>query len=178
MWYSYFLNIHVIAGIIIFLIILYVWFTSPSKKKSKRNKSNFNDIDLSGVKVKKSKSKPKKKNENRCRDIFEGIFEKEFPSIRPDWLKNPATGENLELDGYCDALKLAFEYDGGQHSKYTPYFHRKGPQEFVYQVKKDNYKTLMCKKKGIKLIRIPSFVPFMDLERYIRSRLKEEGFLK
>ena len=32
-----------------------------------------------------------------------------FKKIRPDWLEN-ITGYNLELDYYCEELKLAFEY--------------------------------------------------------------------
>ena len=43
----------------------------------------------------KSDSKKQFKSEERCREIFEGIFKKPFPSVRPDWLKNPQTKQNL-----------------------------------------------------------------------------------
>jgi hypothetical protein len=121
------------------------------------------------------------RHEERCRQIFEEIFEKKFKSIRPDWLKNPITKRNLELDGLCEDIKtpigrgLAFEYDGAQHSRYIPgsHFHRRGPMEFVYQVKKDSWKDVTCKNRGILLIRIPSFVPYDDLERYIKQQLRK-----
>ncbi len=40
-------------------------------------------------------------SERICRSIFESIFDKKFPKIRPTWLINPKTGMSLELDGYC-----------------------------------------------------------------------------
>ena len=64
--------------------------------------------------------------EEKCRKIFQELFKKEFRSVRPDWLKNPWTYQNLELDGYNpDVITngLAFEYDGVQHSRFTPLFH-------------------------------------------------------
>jgi hypothetical protein len=132
------------------------------------------------------KSKPKKEkqghqHEERCREIFQDIFGKKFKSIRPDWLENPVSGQNLELDGFCPSIPtrlgtgLAFEYDGEQHSKYKKHFHRGGPKEFIYQTKKDAWKDLVCKERGILLIRIPWFVPYQDLDRYIKQRLRKEG---
>ena len=132
-----------------------------SKKKKKRGKLN--------------------KHEEECRRIFQETFGVKFKSVRPDWLRNPVTGKNLELDGFNEGIKthlgtgLAFEYDGKQHSEYNSHFHKGGPDEFVYQVKKDNWKDMKCKEKGIILIRIPHFVAFNDLRRYITrecSRLK------
>lgn len=133
--------------------------------------------------VKKKRGTPRvNKHEERCRTIFEEIFGREFRSIRPDWLKNPITKRNLELDGFCESIKtpigrgLAFEYDGEQHSRYIPgsHFHRKGPMEFVYQAKKDSWKDMTCKNRGVLLIRIPSFVHFDDLERYIKQELRKK----
>lgn len=71
---------------------------------------------------------------------------------------------------------LAFEYDGAQHAKYSPnHFHRNGVNEFVYQVKKDEWKDMRCKQKGVLLIRIPHFVAYEDLERYIKSELNRKN---
>lgn len=109
-----------------------------------------------------------RRREDICREIFEELLNEEFPSCRPDWLKNPNTNRNLELDGYCEKLKLAFEYDGEQHFVYPNSFH-KSKKEFVDQRKRDDLKERICKIKRIYLIRIPWYVK--DLEQYIRDEL-------
>ena len=63
-----------------------------------------------------------KKHETRCRIILENLFKSPFISIRPDFLKYPKTGKNLELDMYNEDLKLALEYDGVHHRKFTEFF--------------------------------------------------------
>lgn len=125
-----------------------------------------------------SKKKKKiNKGEERCREIFQDIFQTEFKSIRPDWLKNPTTGKNLEIDGFAESIVtplgvgLGFEYNGAQHSKYVPHFHGDDPNNFIYQAKKDIYKEQICKKRGILLIIIPHFIPFEQLEKYITDAL-------
>ena len=57
------------------------------------------------------------RTENMCREIFERVFEHKFPKCRPNWL------ERLELDGYCEELRIAFEYNGQQHYEMIPFFH-------------------------------------------------------
>ena len=127
------------------------------------------------------KRKCNKKCETRCREIFSKVFAKEFPTVRPSWLKNPVTGRALELDGFCKDVTtslgqgLAFEYDGGQHSKYTPYY-QSCPEEFAYQIKKDEFKNILCRENGILLVRIPSFVAYDDLQRWLLEKLKRLGF--
>ena len=39
------------------------------------------------------------KNENKCREIFQSLFQRPFPSVRPSFLKR-SNGRALELDGY------------------------------------------------------------------------------
>lgn len=119
------------------------------------------------------------KYEEECRRIFEDMFHRPFNKIRPNFLRNPVTGSNLELDGYCPDIHtsigrgVAFEYDGRQHSAYTRKFHR-SVDEFIYSVRKDSWKDMQCKRHGVVLIRIPHFVPYDKLEAYIRNRLVEE----
>jgi len=55
--------------------------------------------------------------ENICRQYFEALFGKPFPKTRPAWLVNSKRNRQ-ELDGYCEELKLAFEYNGQQHYNY------------------------------------------------------------
>lgn len=112
------------------------------------------------------------KSEGQCRKIFEKIFGRKFPSVRPDFLKNPTTGYNLELDGYCESLKLAFEYDGEQHAKFNKRFH-KNSNDFIYQVAKDDFKTKKCQTLGITLLRIPHYIHPSSLEDYIKRELRK-----
>lgn len=190
-WYHYFCNIDVIVGIIIILIILYFVFTERKNKTSKKPFEGFGKEWKASEQFKqeyrpvferpKKKKKKKNKHEERCRQIFEGIFGVHFISVRPKWLKNPATSKNLELDGFNEHIEtplgrgLAFEYDGEQHSSYNKHFHRNGVNDFVYQVKRDKFKDLKCKERGVMLVRIPHFVHFNDLERYIVEKLKKMG---
>ena len=62
------------------------------------------------------------RRERSCKKIFELLFQEKFNKSRPKWLKDKRTKRNLELDGYCRKLKIAFEYQGQQHFfmwKYT-----------------------------------------------------------
>lgn len=132
----------------------------------------------------KKKLKPEKKKgsnnvmEEECRKIFEDIFGVEFVSIRPDWLKNPETKRNLELDGYNPNIKssigtgVAFEYNGSQHSYFNPHFH-KSHGHFIAQVRRDQYKRKICKQKGIVLISIPYHISKEGLSTFIRTELKK-----
>ena len=89
--------------------------------------------------------------ENRIRKILTNYFNKEFICVRPNWLKNPLTSRNLEIDMYCEELKLGLEYHGTQHIKYLPHFH-KTEQRFKDQLLRDQIKARLCKEHGIKLI--------------------------
>ena len=115
--------------------------------------------------------------EEKCRKIFQELLKKEFKSVRPDWLKNVWTYQNLELDGYNPDVVtngLAFEYDGVQHSRFTRLFHS-CVGDFEYQVMKDSLKDEMCRDEGVLLIRIPHYIPYLDLKPFIIGRLVIEG---
>lgn len=64
-------------------------------------------------------------------------------NARPDWL------QGLELDFYYPTLKIAFEFDGGQHFLSLPGFGNvQGQQD------RDKRKLNICRNKKINLIRI------------------------
>jgi len=182
----FFLHLETLFVIGIIIAIVYFVFISKSKRPALERLEDFAEEVLGAAKnirvPQKLIKKPKRvnKHEERCREIFQDIFGVKFKSCRPEWLENPVTHKNLELDGFNATIKtpigrgLAFEYDGAQHSKFTPRFQR-NPDEFVYQCKKDSWKDLRCKQEGILLIRIPSFVAFQDLERFIKQKIKREG---
>ena len=89
----------------------------------------------------KKKGPPKdSKGELECRRVLEKYLKKPFQKSRPDFLCNPVTGGkfNLELDCFNDSLKLAVEYNGAQHYKYIPFFH-KNKEAFLNQKYRDEY---------------------------------------
>jgi len=173
-WRKKFLNFECITFLIVLILCIYAYFKYDRHKLKLNGDINFEPLDFLRKKTDKIKKrkKPTWKHQQECTNIFESIFHTKFPSVRPSFLKNPVTGQNLELDGYCASLKLAFEYDGSQHSSYNPHFHKGGPSEFLYQVKKDDYKTKKCKLENINLVRIPHYIHISNLKSYIIRELK------
>lgn len=108
--------------------------------------------------------------EEMCRLIFETLLEVSFPRRNPNWLKN-SEGNNLQLDGYCESLELAFEYNGEQHYKFTTHFH-KTREKFKRIQSHDKQKRDGCAKREVGLVTIPYTVKTKDLERFIRSELE------
>lgn len=121
-----------------------------------------------------SEGKKESKGEAECRRVLQKIFGRPFLSQRPDFLRNPVTGGefNLELDCYDPELKLAVEYNGIQHYKYVPYFHR-NHEHFINQKYRDDMKRRMCKDNGIILIEVPYTIKIPDIEQYIINACKK-----
>nr|WDW26020.1 hypothetical protein FD201807_087R [Megalocytivirus FD201807] len=107
--------------------------------------------------------------ERECHRAIEAITGKKFAKSR--CIKNPVTGQHLELDCYNSALKLAVEYNGRQHYQYVPHFHGPERHRFTEQRYKDVIKAQLCKEQGIKLIVVPYTVPVDDIEAYIRRHV-------
>ena len=107
------------------------------------------------------------RSEKLCRKIFCEIFSGyEFLKCRPSFLKG------LELDGYCEVLRIAFEYNGKQHYKLCcviPY----DTQELLEErQERDKRKLDICIQEGIKLCVIPYAYNCSDpkkLETFIRD---------
>ena len=110
------------------------------------------------------------KMETECRSHFEAIFQDEFASCRPSFLLNEKTGHNLELDGFNERLKIAFEYNGSQHYFFSPFFHT-SEAAFEKMKQRDELKRRLCVKEGIQLITIPYTVRSHELGTYIRSQI-------
>lgn len=91
------------------------------------------------------------RGERITRAIFESLFGKAFPKLRPPWLRT-ARGTQLELDGYCEELGVAFEHQGNQHysTKYLSPSHNLAAIQ-----KRDRRKRLLCRKRGVKLLAVP-----------------------
>ena len=125
------------------------------------------------------KGPPKEsRGEAECRRVLHKHLKKPFPNCRPDFLRNPVTGGrfNLELDCYNDLLKLAVEYNGAQHYKYIPYFH-KNKEAFINQKYRDDMKRRICIENKINLIEVPNTIPVEKIESYLLEKLKLIGYL-
>jgi DNA-directed RNA polymerase subunit RPC12/RpoP len=115
--------------------------------------------------------------EYAVRQVFEQLLKAPFPSCWPKWLKSPK-GRALQLDGYNEKLKIAFEHQGDQHSRSVPFFE----SGFALDKRKtyDRIKKSTCKIMGIKLIEVPQVptrVPFEELPRFIATELRKEGIV-
>ena len=77
------------------------------------------------------------------------ILRKAFPGevvrvrFRPEWMKNPLTQQELELDFFLPARNLAVEVNGPEH-------------ELPTQKIRDSIKARICKERGIQLISTPA----------------------
>lgn len=81
------------------------------------------------------------KGERIARAIFEITFGAPFPKIRPDWLRS-TSGRRLELDGYNETLRIAFEYQGPHH------------YEDPVIVARDELKRQLCAEHQITLVHV------------------------
>jgi hypothetical protein len=113
--------------------------------------------------------------ERFCRGVFEEIFSESFPKSRPNWLRN-ARGHLMELDGYCEKLRLAFEYHGVQHYKTTTFFHQKSPLE--KRIQDDAEKRRLCDKNGVALFEIPYTVGRSFLQQFIYDKCAALSWLQ
>lgn len=163
----------VVLIVCILFILGCAWYFSDSKRR--HHVKGLTKDALKEYNRLFSKKKKHKKHENVCRSILERLTGKSFPSIRPDWLKSPQTGRNLEIDCYNDELKIAVEVQGRQHYEYTPHFHRRGEIDFENQKKRDRWKKAKCEKLGITFIEIPYTMNKDKAEPFIREQLKKSG---
>jgi len=120
----------------------------------------------------------KSRGETQCKSFCEFYFQKPFGTSRPDFLKNPVTQENLELDVYNEELALAIEYNGEQHYHFNSFMHRDSRDRFQNQQYRDLIKKDLCAKKGICLIVVPYTVREEDIPAYLYEQFKQQGLDK
>jgi len=108
------------------------------------------------------------KCEGRVRQIFENIFlGHRFLRCRPNFLRGES-GRCLELDGFCEALQLAFEFNGIQHYEEACFFNRRaGALEAT--LARDRMKSATCSRVGVRLVVVPYCV--RDRLTYVRTAL-------
>ncbi len=103
------------------------------------------------------------------------VLRKFFPSddwrsnSRPDFLTYSLGGctySRLELDGYSDDLKLAFEYQGDHH--YNTRDEDTGAELTLKEIQaRDAFKVVVCDERGIKLLVIPEIE--LDPELFLQE---------
>ena len=116
------------------------------------------------------------KGEKLCKQALEEIYGKPFYCVRPDFLKNPETGRNLELDLFNAELGIGCEYDGKQHFQYPNSYH-KTYEDFINTVRRDQFKVDTCDANGVYLITVPYNVPLTleAIKKYITYYLPENA---
>ena len=107
-------------------------------------------------------------SEEICRLTFEELFRTTFNKTKPLWLVNDK-GNRMELDGYSDNLKIAFEYNGAQHYQINRF--SKTKTVLKQRIKDDIDKKSICKKKKILLIVITYEDNLLDLPIKIKNIL-------
>lgn len=84
------------------------------------------------------------------------------------WLQN-ITNRPMYLDAYFSSRCLAIEYDGKQHRKFMPFYH-KTQKQFKELQARDRLKEKLLVSHGIKLLRISDLEP--KTREYLKSCLK------
>jgi hypothetical protein len=75
----------------------------------------------------------------------------------------------MELDLFCEELKLAVEFNGAQHYKFCSFFHR-SESDFNDQIARDKLKNELCEKNGVKLITVPYTIK--NIGKFIMNSFK------
>lgn len=193
-YYDY--GFEILIGIsVIFIILLSIYSYSSGNKGSysstyfydktlenSKNRGHFLKVlDNFSFTEKNESPQPIKKDssgETECRRVLQKIFKRPFHKARPDFLRNPVTGGNfnLEIDCFCSELKLGLEYNGRQHYEFIPYFH-KNKETFYNQQYRDYMKRNMCSQNGINLIEVPYNIKIEYIENFILKKLRELNYI-
>lgn len=79
----------------------------------------------------------------------------------------PIAGTRMTFDFFNANEKIAIEVQGGQHTKYVPFFHGNYQNNYLMQLKRDHQKHDFCELNEIKLVEI-----------YEKDKLSKDFFKK
>lgn len=102
--------------------------------------------------------------------LLEAFPDKTFDRTR----REPWMG-GLELDGFNEELRLAFEYQGKQHYEQVDHFHRKDG-EFAAQQERDLETVVRCEGAFMTLLVVPYTVDFASIRGYVRKELLDLAY--
>ena len=116
-------------------------------------------------------------------ELSRRIFQESFPGHRfiktkhLPWLEGDLDDKpiRMEIDGICEDLGLAFEYNGVQHTKRVEHFHRK-KGDFERQQARDRLLAAACWDNWITLIVVDHTKKPSDIRKYIRRELLALGY--
>ncbi len=99
--------------------------------------------------------------EKIVREIFEKVTGREFHLAYPKWLKN-GDGNQLQLDGYNESLRIAFEHQGKQHFQALDVMG--GRKGLLSRLRNDRIKKQLCKRKMVSLLIIKSVPQIVSVD--------------
>lgn len=113
------------------------------------------------------------KSEEIARVVFQALFGQQFKKVRPEWLRYPLTGRLLELDGYNEELKIAFEYQGAQHRDWQ--IGNEGKAGLQRRLQRDEWKRNEVRARGVSLVELWDTTRYEDFGPEIRDQLRKLG---
>ena len=113
------------------------------------------------------------KIESLVREYLASTLDLKLVKCRPDWL-HTEDGKKLELDGFDEQKKIAFEYQGEHHS--CDEFRYKGTKKISREevVRRDKFKADRCQEIGVKLIVIDLIEDKINPDDEIKNKIINE----
>ena len=114
--------------------------------------------------------------EEACRQFFERAFGTTFPKQKPAWLTG-ASGKRLELDGFNETLKIAFEHHGDHKFRAGTRFARSESDVAALQARMKE-KARICARHDVVLVevrQVGTVVALDELPRLVIRQLQAQG---
>jgi hypothetical protein len=148
-----------------------IFFTKGSSKKQLFTCGKHVNLQTVGSKTINSngcKQCVRYRSEETCRECIEELTNYKFPNIKQiNWLINPKTNRNMEIDCYNEELKLGIEYN----DHITKCHKKQSDEKFIIQKERDLIKQKLCKQNKILLLYVP-------LDYNYKNKQKMKDYIK